>query len=288
VLVPLLLATFAFSKRVSRHPTLFTLLLASVIYSFGTSILLYTGHDDGPQPPHALCLAQLSLIHGGLIMAAAAALSLVVYMLLTIPTLDGPRDVSIRTRVILGSMGPLTFVLYVLVLAEINEGKPGTIIFSRGRVTHLCTFATGTPTFIVKAPIIVIGVGVSVALAVTGFILYKVIHLLRGTLGGWKIREALRSPHGPWLRLLFRFIIFVLYVLVAAISCVAEIPTKDGSVTHDAVDIVVGTFPMALFLIFGTQTDVLRVWRFWRRAKKGDPETASIDTAGGQEKPAMA
>jgi len=39
VLAPLLVATFVLAKRVSRLPTLISLLVASIIYSLGTCVL---------------------------------------------------------------------------------------------------------------------------------------------------------------------------------------------------------------------------------------------------------
>jgi len=55
----------------------------------------------------------------------------------------------------------------------------------------------------------------------------------------------------------------------------ADLSTKDGSVTHEWVTVIGGTFPMAAFLIFGTQTDVWRVWRFWQHETAPDEESAS-------------
>jgi len=211
-------------------------------------------------------------------MATFAGGSLVVHMLLTMPTLEGPRQISVPLCVILGCTPPVAFCMHVLVLAEVDYSKPGTVVFSHGQLLPLCTFAKGTPTVIEKAPFIAIGFAGCVVLVATGLILCNVIELVRGTPGGLHIRKAMGSPDAPWFWMLFRFLLFVAYVLLATIACIADLSTKDGSVTYEWVTFIGGTFPMAAFLIFGTQMDVWRVWRFWRHETVSDEESASVAT----------
>jgi len=119
----------------------------------------------------------------------------------------------------LGCMPSVAFCVHVLVLAEVDYSRPGAIAFSRARLVPLCTFAEGTPTLIEKAPIIAIAFAGGVALAATGLILYKVFELRGEAHGGWcSIQEAMSGPAGPWFRMLFRFVLFVAYVLVATIA----------------------------------------------------------------------
>ncbi|KAF9493761.1 hypothetical protein BDN71DRAFT_1059123 [Pleurotus eryngii] len=73
-------------------------------------------------------------------------------------------------------------------------------------------------------------------------------------------------------KMVIRFGIFtVLLVLALAIS-VAQVSVKSSLIADGILNIAIGTLPAGAAVIFGTQSDIMRVWCFWQ-----NPTTESND-----------
>jgi hypothetical protein len=85
VLLPLLLAIFALSPKINRHPTLLNLIIAYIISSIIACLLydsaltwrvklsdhmvrLYAGRAIGPEPSPVLCVVQAGLINSSVLL----------------------------------------------------------------------------------------------------------------------------------------------------------------------------------------------------------------------------
>ncbi|KAK0202005.1 hypothetical protein DFS33DRAFT_1442972 [Desarmillaria ectypa] len=66
IFLPLLVATFLFSTRANRHPTLINLCMTWIFSGIFSLLLFYAGklEPDSPEPPKLLCIAQTSLLYG--------------------------------------------------------------------------------------------------------------------------------------------------------------------------------------------------------------------------------
>ncbi len=89
ILLPLLVATFLFSTRATRHPTLINLCMTWIFSGIFSLLLFYTGKSgvNSPEPPRLLCIVQASLIYGITPMWSVAVLVFVYHMVAT--TIEG-------------------------------------------------------------------------------------------------------------------------------------------------------------------------------------------------------
>jgi hypothetical protein len=67
ILLPILVLTFLFSKRVTkRHPTLINVCMTWILSGIYSLLLFFGGRakPTDPEPSKALCIAQTSLLYG--------------------------------------------------------------------------------------------------------------------------------------------------------------------------------------------------------------------------------
>jgi len=77
----------------------------------------------------------------------------------------------------------------------------------------------------------------------------------------WRAFRDLGSGAGPSLTLVIRALVFTIFAVLALATCVVLLANYTSSVP----DIVIACLPMAAFLLFGTQADLLRVWGVRRK-----------------------
>jgi len=247
VLLPILVATFLFSRKAKRHPTLVNLCLTWIFSGIFSLLLFYAGQTKGPEPQKALCIAQTSLLAGITPMWSVAVLVLFYNMILVMN--EDPKVATIgRLKMIAMLSAPyIAQVTFSIVALVGSLQHPENV--SRRRHFFYCSLRLRSLSMGLTLFTSIIGVFISIAM------IYLVVLLYRNWHG---FRDAGRPSHVN-LQLLLRVLIFGGYIIfgfvVNVISMVAP-----HNLSPDMYAATIGT---VVFLVFGTQMDVLRTWCFW-------------------------
>jgi len=248
IFLPILVATFLFSKRVKRHPTLINVCMTWILSGVFSLLLYYAGQDRGPEPYKPLCIAQTALLYGITPMWSVAVLVLVYHMVLAVQ--GNPADLHAgRSRMILMLSAPYiaqcAFSIAALAFAILRPDK-----VNRARRFFYCSLKFNP-----------LSNAMSIFTAIMCLcIIVLEIHLAINLYRNWRgMRRAGRST-GLDLQLIVRVLTFGIYVLY---GMVVDIISMFDS--HNiAPDMYAATIGAVVFLVFGTQADVFRAWCFWR------------------------
>ncbi|KAG9227586.1 hypothetical protein PTI98_011148 [Pleurotus ostreatus] len=253
ILLPVLATTFLVSKRAKRHPTLVNVCMVWILSGFFSLLLFYAGQHDlsSPEPDKPLCVAQTSLLYGITPMWSVAVLMMVIHLNMAFDRCCRKDRLVGWRLVVMLSMPYLVLLAFFTATLTISAKHPERVTRSRRRL--YCTLQY-TPLFDTMAIFTAI-----VCLAITclqvrlGTILYR----------NWRAIRSARRTDGSEIQLLLRVLIFGVYVFVGMIVNIFSIFAKSSAFP----DIFAATIGTGVFLIFGTQPDVLRVWCFWLKEK---------------------
>ncbi|KZV86237.1 hypothetical protein EXIGLDRAFT_752925 [Exidia glandulosa HHB12029] len=253
-----------FSRGLKRHPTLLVYLLSWVAFSIATCFLLYSGRGMEAHPPYGLCLTQVSLINAAYWMIAFAAVSLVLHLRFTLPTVNPAQQQSRAREAILVAIPPIAAVVYLCIFFVANRVSPNSVAVERGRLN--CRFQERPETrFFAKLTPILLGVLLSICFVTSIHMLHKTVHKLLDV-RGWRLKNSLQAPRGAWLRILARFVVFGAYSITTMVASLIDAITPQGP-AHYFVDMYVATLPLVAFSIFGTLPDIRKIWNDWRGQK---------------------
>ncbi|KAK0487670.1 hypothetical protein IW261DRAFT_633626 [Armillaria novae-zelandiae] len=251
IFLPLLVLTFLFSTRATRHPTLINLCMTWIFSGIFSLLLFYTGqYDLAPsEPPKVLCIVQASLISGLTPMWSVAVLVFVYHMVAT--TIEGwafPGGSTVRMVVML-SAPYVALCSFSIAALAISVSHPDLATLHHRKLycslEHLPLYiAMDWFTF-------------AVCVAIIAFETYLGVFMYRNYRG---MRRA-RHSTGLHLALLLRVLIFGLYILFGIAANFIFMYTQHTFIG----DMYLATMGTVVFLVFGSQADVLRVWCFWRR-----------------------
>ncbi|KAK0221624.1 hypothetical protein IW262DRAFT_1375273 [Armillaria fumosa] len=251
ILLPLLVATFLFSTRATRHPTLINLCMTWIFSGIFSLLLFYTRKYElkSPEPPKVLCIVQASLISGITPMWSVAVLVFVYHMVAT--TIEGwafPGGSTVRMVVML-SAPYVALCSFSIAALAISVSRPTLVTLHHRKLycslNHLPLYtAMGWFTF-------------AACVAIIAFETYLAVFMYRNYRG---MRQA-RHSTGLHLALLLRVLIFGLYILFGIAASFVFMYTQHTFIG----DMYLATMGTIVFLVFGSQADVLRVWCFWRR-----------------------
>jgi len=250
--IPILIATLVFSD-LRRLPTLFSLLVTWVCASIIACLLFYAGKGlpNDPQPTFGLCLAQASLMYGVPHMTALSAFALVYEGWLTVTgknTPPGTGKLGARTRLLLAL--PWGGLLLAAILSLI-VGITSPQAVSRDRRFFYCSIQANGLTN-------TLAVIVGLILIVTIVYAAQIALVLRHTWLDVKnpvADDALDAPKTSSY-MVIRITIFGLYLCVTLVLCFVSIVAP----TSALLDLVAGSIPAAVFIIFATQADIVRIW----------------------------
>jgi len=269
--LPLLLAVVVFSKRIQRHITFINLCLAFIVVGISSSLLLYIGKIDGPEPPRMICLLQASLLYGMPGLTSMAAFMLVLQMFLVIRAhYNGQEylDCDHVFRVWTIAVAPyIAFLIPILATAAIGASHPERL--SRSRRVFYCSvdFLPLTNALTIASALVLFATLVFEVWTVV--ILYK----------QWNIQKSNTSFSKPLdLSLPVRIIAFGFYITIAMSLSLLSVKSPQSPVP----DLMIATAASMVVLIFGTQRDVLRTICFWReykprRVRPLDAKSSSVD-----------
>ncbi|KAG7452325.1 uncharacterized protein BT62DRAFT_298067 [Guyanagaster necrorhizus] len=252
--VPIIILTWAFSKNVVRHPTLVNLWITFVVYSISYCILLYTGSwqvDATTSSPSKVCLVQSAMVQGAPSMSAVAGLLVVFQIWQTFqepsPSNTAKRPDSVKIFLVLPY---LVFLIFALVAGTLGKLHPERIYASNGLYCTLHNVGFNryvVPTFcvIVMAVLVVLEVILVVRYCRMWAHISRVFPLAS--------RRA--SPS-----LLLRVLLFNVYSIVVFSVAVFFLSNFNTPWPY----MVQASVPLTAVVVFGSQADLLRAWRFCR------------------------
>ncbi|KAF7365186.1 hypothetical protein MVEN_00390200 [Mycena venus] len=267
VLLPILVATFLFSKRAKRHPTLvnvcmtwilsgiFSLLLFyggqargtewSLVHTPPATIFTSTSYVIGPEPQKPLCIAQTSLLYGITPMWAVAVLVLLYNMILVI---NRPKLSISRLKMLVMLSAP-----YIVQIAFSAVALYGSIAHpervTRARRFFYCTLKWHQLAMAMTVFTSIVGGIITIAMIYLAVLLYRNWH-------GFRHAGRPSHVHG---QLLLRVFIFGGYIVFGfAVNIISMVAPHNL-----APDMYAATIGTVIFFVFGTQADVIRTWCFW-------------------------
>ncbi|KAF9463059.1 hypothetical protein BDZ94DRAFT_1322140 [Collybia nuda] len=248
ILLPILVTTFFMSKKVRRHSTLVNLCITWIFSGIFSLLLFFAGKHRGDEPGSTLCIIQTSLLYGITPMWAVAILMLLYYMLVALHD-----DISSLGRGITIFMlsapyiAQCSFTIATLILAWNN-----TELVNRHRRFFYCSLNNNGLAMGMWLFTLTIGLGILVLGVALGSTLYR----------NWRALRKVGQKSGVEVQLFVRVLIFVAYIAFGMFAITISIFDPHNLMP----DLYAATIGAAVFLLFGTQPDVLRVWCFWRRS----------------------
>lgn len=249
--------------RLRRDLTLINAAISGLIFSTACLMLLFAQEFRGPPPRFSLCLAQACLIYGSLAMTGSAVFCLFFQLWHSLR-----RTLSNKSR---SQSKPLGVALRVLpwiaftgmCLLSLVDGLRDRKAVTRSRDFFYCSGSRR--------------VGYASEVVCGSFMLVSVllqVHIAYMIVRGWNAR-TLRREVLP-LDSIVRMGIFTVYgsVCIVAVVVLAQYPDK-SSPRYPFV--FISTIPVAGWLIFWTQRDLLETWACRRRGKRFDQEY-SVDS----------
>ncbi|KAI0328134.1 hypothetical protein GY45DRAFT_1372588 [Cubamyces sp. BRFM 1775] len=266
--LPILVATFLFSKTAKRHPTVVNFCVIWILYSIIYCLLLYGGPDLQENPPHALCLAQAAMNYGAPPMAVVAGLGVVLQVWSTFvePWKEARLAHIPRWVKLFAILAPpyLVFIAFSLSAAYYGLANPHWVTVKNGLycgLLHGKFEMLAVPIFCGIFIIIIVGFEIAT------FVRY--LHGRRLIKEVCPLVELKKRSLSPWCRAG----LFLVYALLTFSACVMDLKQDLNAFAY----MIQATLPLAAFLIFGLQKDVVLTWLLWNRHTGWRPETAMIE-----------
>ncbi|TDL23326.1 hypothetical protein BD410DRAFT_787673 [Rickenella mellea] len=254
VLLPILVATFVLAKSVRRHPALINMCITWIISAIASTLLLYAGKQQGPEPSHALCVTQAALLLSVPPMTSMSALALLYSVASTLhSTLQSQQSNSKKNLFVILIAPYIVYFSWIVATAIVASNNLGLV--NRERRFFYCSvdFDPISNSMAVFTTII----------CLAAFCLeIRIGQLLRLDWRG--LRNAGVSRTGVDFQLVTRLLIFSLYLFLALIFTAVSIATPKSVFP----DMFAATGGLTVFVVFGTQSDVIRAWSFWRKPKQ--------------------
>ncbi|RDX42484.1 hypothetical protein OH76DRAFT_1458755 [Lentinus brumalis] len=230
VLLPLLVATFLFSKSILRHPTVINVCCTWIIAGVVSSLLFYTGHHVGPEPPQNLCIAQSALLAPVPPMASVATLSLVCYTW----SMFRPSKAQVALKAQASHLTTICLVAapYVVYLCFAVVGLQYAVKHA-DRVNRSRRYFYCSLDWDLLEP-----------------------HIMFMLSRNWTALRRAGLNVGVDLQLTLRVGIFTAYILCGTAVMLASVANARSIVP----DMWAASIGMMFFLVFATQPDVLRLW----------------------------
>ncbi|KAJ7212084.1 hypothetical protein GGX14DRAFT_621661 [Mycena pura] len=247
VLLPILVATFLFSQRAKRHPTLVNVCTTWIFSGVFSLLLFYAGEASGPEPKKGLCVAQTSLLYGITPMWSVAVLVLLCNMNLVMnenPKVAGVGRLKLVAMLSAPYVAQVVFSTATLV-ASLHHPENVT----RSRRVFYCTLHFPLLSLARSLFTGVVGVGVVILMVRLAVLLWR----------NWHGMRHAGRPSRIDAQIMLRVLIFGAYLVFGLAANIIYVAAP-RSVIPDMYAATIGT---AIFLVFGTQADVLRTWCFW-------------------------
>ncbi|KAJ7761501.1 hypothetical protein DFH07DRAFT_815204 [Mycena maculata] len=247
VLLPILVATFLFSKRVKRHPSLVNVCITWILSGVFSLLLFYAGQQSGPEPQKALCIAQTTLLYGITPMWTVAVF-IMLYNMILVLNKDSKTEVVSRPKLFLMLSAPyVTQIAFSIAALVESVAHPADV--TRARRFFYCALHFSPLSMAMSLFTAIVGVGIGIQMVYLNVLLYRNWHGMRDA----------GMPSRIDLQLFLRVLIFGVYLIFGFVANILSM-ADTRSVVPDMYAATIGT---VVFLSFGTQADVLRTWCFW-------------------------
>ncbi|KAJ7218232.1 hypothetical protein B0H12DRAFT_1153383 [Mycena haematopus] len=261
ILLAIVLFTALLSPAVKRVSTWYSCMLSWM--AFCITPFLVIGHQTpvDPPPSFALCAIDSALMYASRPLAAFGTLSLILQMYLNVTTRLKHGKARPGSVFVLLVIPPILYLIMFLWTFILGIANPEQVEMELGG--FYCHINIASPAI---AGACLVGLATSVALVIEVMI---VILLCRH----WRAFRALqhRDEHAVSLSIIIRMSVFAFLPMV---GLVLSFLTYDPSLLNKIFppyNLLIASFPTAAALIFGSQTDIVHVWIFWR--VKGETKT---------------
>jgi len=264
-LLPLALITVAFASSVRRNPTVTNLLVTWTISAFGSCLLFLAHQQSGPEPSKGLCIFQSSLIYASVPLCATSALGLVLNLWFTLRSALSPRrggSSLIRWRMPLLIASPYFIgMIFFIAAIALQAQFPATV--TRNRKFFYCSMDG-------RFGVAVAGFSALLVQFVIFFEVWVAILMYRHWI---RVRDNEHKADGIKLSMVIRIGVFSLYGVVAGTVSLITIWDPNNAFSY----MFLATVPLASFLVFSTQRDIINVWCFWRKKTEVPPQVPEKD-----------
>jgi len=248
--IPLLLLGIYFSRSVTRHPIFVNWCISWMVFSTAYVLIFYAGHITVPNPPFLLCVAQAAIIYATGAMVGTSTFIFFFYINVMVrKTANQVEQLKFSTSCTVISL----LIPYISFLAVFCAEL---VVASQNRNTvHRSSFYCT-----IGSSIAHLGLGIGLGTVVAANILQ--IYTLTIVFRHWRsIGKHLKpTANGVNLSLIIRMSIFTLATVMGILTMVAFL----GSFKSPILNIALASVPLCVVFIFGTSSDLLRVWCFWR------------------------
>lgn len=253
ILLPILVLTFLLSKRVTkRHPSLINVCMTWILSGIYSLLLFFGGRakPTDPQPSSSLCIAQTSLLYGILPMWSVA-IFILMYFILGIVSGNGRNFGRGKMLVMLGApyFTQFCFSLAALVLSLKHPSK-----VNREHRFFYCALHYDPLSNAMSIFTFIVCLGITLLEFQLAMLLYR----------NWRMRGRTGQSTGIDLQLLLRVFAFGVFIFLGMFVDVVSMFSQRSL----APDMYFAFAGLVTFLVFASQSDVLRAWCFWR---KDDP-----------------
>ncbi|KAI0734995.1 hypothetical protein C8Q76DRAFT_765601 [Earliella scabrosa] len=261
--LPILVATFTFSKTAKRHPTVVNFCMTWIVYSIIYCLLIYGGGNLLDNPPFELCLAQAAMNYAAPPMAVVAGFEVVLQIWSTFwepwkeARLAGIPGWLKMTAIIIPPY--LTFVAFAVSAVYVGRQHPDWVQVKNGLYCGL----TNGQFQMFAVPIfcsifLVLIILLEFATAIKYFRGRQIIKR------DFPLVDSKKPSLSPWCRAA----LFLVYTALALGVCIMDLQRNPNAFAY----MIQAALPLAAFLIFGLQKDVALAWFHWNRKPRWDPE----------------
>jgi len=253
-----MLLTVLSSRSISRHPTWFSFIFSWILSTVSYTLLFWGGKLAGPEPEYSFCLIQGTMVYAAPPFTAATTLALVIQIWFLV------RSVVTSTSPISGRMSPLfstillvvPYILYVSVLVgTLIMGIQKPPIVRRVSSGMYCGFSDKMPGRLSTFLVALIMIPTVVLEVLVCYALYR----------QWELFKRQKDALSMILRVVF-FTCFGIMAIVFSLIFFFD-------VHHGAeLNVTISLLPVVFTLVFGTQTDLIRVWMFWKKSEEPAPK----------------
>ncbi|KAI0801086.1 hypothetical protein C8Q74DRAFT_1364735 [Fomes fomentarius] len=261
--LPILVATFLFSKTAKRHPTVVNFCVIWILYSIIYCLLIYGGGNLLDNPPFELCLAQAAMHYAAPPMAVVAALEVVLQIWSTF--LEPWKEARLASiphwlkMVAIIAPPYVTFLVFTLSAVLVGNRNPQWVQVKTGLYCGLT-----------RGPFMMFAVPIFCSIFLALIIIVEIACIIKYFRGRQIIKrdfplvDSKRPSLSPWCRAA----LFLLYAALTLGACIVDLQQGPNVLFY----MVQAALPLAAFFIFGLQKDVVMAWFYQNRKPRWDPE----------------
>jgi len=246
------------SPTVSRSSTWMAMMASFIFYCSSYLFLLPIGQRSVPEPAHGPCLFQAALVYGAPVLSSFTGLAYVLQLYFGIlSTLSGNKYTRFRINSLLLIIPACLLLVVMIESLIVGYYFPSTVTIDSTR--RYCHITNRIPRTTTAALIGIATVAMMFFETLISIHLYRNWSALRRLIGG-NIAALTWSKFG-------RVVIFTVFPAGAFVLNIAGL--FSSGTTNDKWNMFLPIFPLGGALIFGSQMDIIKAWKFWNAPNNG-------------------